>query len=106
MLDQHSGEAVMNSGWCSGQNMRTDHKGDFPAECVYVLPTITRPPEEIVVCSHVHDTDINSFKLGLIFGTKINCFRLVVFFSTNLKSFKLDVFFSTKVNGFKLGVFF
>ena len=99
MLDQHSGEAVMNSGWCSGQNMRTDHKGDFPAECVYVLPTITRPPEEIVVCLYFHDTNIN--KLGLIFGTKINCFRLVVFFSTNIKSFKLDMFFRSKVNCFK-----
>ncbi|KAK7499213.1 hypothetical protein BaRGS_00009473, partial [Batillaria attramentaria] len=48
VLEQHSGENVMNSGWCSGENMRTSHKGDFPAECVYVLPTITRPPEEIL----------------------------------------------------------
>lgn len=49
VLDQHSGENVMNSGWCSGENMRSGNKGDFPAECVYVLPTITRPPEEILV---------------------------------------------------------
>lgn len=29
--------------------MRTQRKGDFPAECVYVLPTITKPPPEILV---------------------------------------------------------
>uniref|UniRef100_A0A1I8FLZ1 MyTH4 domain-containing protein n=1 Tax=Macrostomum lignano TaxID=282301 RepID=A0A1I8FLZ1_9PLAT len=29
----------MNSGWCyGGENYRTGLKGDFPAECVYVLP--------------------------------------------------------------------
>jgi myosin-7 len=48
LLDQDSGEAVMNSGWCYGQCARTERRGDFPAECVYVLPTITRPPPEIL----------------------------------------------------------
>ncbi|XP_025078690.1 myosin-VIIa-like isoform X2 [Pomacea canaliculata] len=48
VLDQFNGEMAMNSGWCSGENIRTAQKGDFPAECVYVLPTITRPPEEIL----------------------------------------------------------
>ncbi|XP_070213118.1 myosin-VIIa-like [Littorina saxatilis] len=48
VLDQQSGENVMNSGWCLGQNVRTNNKGDFPAECVYVLPTITKPPTDIV----------------------------------------------------------
>ncbi|XP_046338016.2 myosin-VIIa-like isoform X1 [Haliotis rufescens] len=48
VLDQQSGETVMNSGWCYGENVKTNKKGDFPAECVYVLPTITRPPTEIL----------------------------------------------------------
>ncbi|CAL1540128.1 unnamed protein product [Lymnaea stagnalis] len=49
ILDQtNSGEMVMNSGWCIGQNVNTNKKGDFPAECVYVLPTITKPPPEIL----------------------------------------------------------
>ena len=38
----------MNSGWCFGENARTGLKGDFPAECVYVLPTMSKPPPEIL----------------------------------------------------------
>nr|XP_006627875.2 PREDICTED: unconventional myosin-VIIa isoform X2 [Lepisosteus oculatus] len=48
LLDQDTGEQVMNSGWAHGINDRTKQKGDFPADCVYVLPTVTRPPSEIV----------------------------------------------------------
>ncbi|MGH0186718.1 UNVERIFIED_CONTAM: hypothetical protein FKN15_022405, partial [Acipenser sinensis] len=48
MLDQDCGEQVMNSGWAHGINDRTKQKGDFPADCVYVLPTATKPPLEIV----------------------------------------------------------
>ncbi|XP_013068549.2 myosin-VIIa-like isoform X2 [Biomphalaria glabrata] len=49
ILDQASnGELVLNSGWCFGQNVNSNKKGDFPAECVYVLPTITKPPQEIL----------------------------------------------------------
>lgn len=48
VLDQQNGETVMNSGWCIGECVRTKKKGDFPAECVYVLPTITKPPQEIL----------------------------------------------------------
>ncbi|KAH3808644.1 hypothetical protein DPMN_137001, partial [Dreissena polymorpha] len=47
-LVQQNGETVMNSGWCVGECMRTLKRGDFPAECVYVLPTITKPPPEIL----------------------------------------------------------
>lgn len=39
----------MNSGWAHGINDRTKQRGDFPADCVYVLPTITRPQYDIVV---------------------------------------------------------
>lgn len=64
VLDQFNGEMAMNSGWCSGENIRTAQKGDFPAECVYVLPTITRPPEEILVCK-VFESSI--FMIYLVF---------------------------------------
>ncbi|XP_068601994.1 unconventional myosin-VIIa-like [Brachionichthys hirsutus] len=48
MLDQDTGEQVLNSGWTHGVNERTGLRGDFPADCVYVLPTMTRPQQEIV----------------------------------------------------------
>uniref|UniRef100_A0A8C9R4M5 Myosin VIIAa n=1 Tax=Scleropages formosus TaxID=113540 RepID=A0A8C9R4M5_SCLFO len=48
ILDQDTGEQVMNSGWAHGINDRTKQKGDFPADCVYVLPTVTRPQHDIV----------------------------------------------------------
>ncbi|XP_063287598.1 unconventional myosin-VIIa isoform X2 [Pelobates fuscus] len=49
ILDQDSGETVMNSGWAHGYNERSKQKGDFPTECVYVMPTVTKPPQEIVL---------------------------------------------------------
>ncbi|KAJ7319927.1 hypothetical protein JRQ81_019438 [Phrynocephalus forsythii] len=48
VLDQDTGENVMNSGWANGVNERTKKKGDFPTDLVYVLPTVTMPPPEIV----------------------------------------------------------
>uniref|UniRef100_A0A672V9S5 Myosin VIIA n=1 Tax=Strigops habroptila TaxID=2489341 RepID=A0A672V9S5_STRHB len=49
VLDQDTGEQVMNSGWANGFNERTKQRGDFPTDSVYVLPTVTMPPLEIVV---------------------------------------------------------
>lgn len=49
MLDQDTGEQVMTSGWAHGINDRTKQRGDFPADCVYVLPIVTRPQPDIVV---------------------------------------------------------
>ncbi|XP_061207361.1 unconventional myosin-VIIa isoform X3 [Neopsephotus bourkii] len=48
VLDQDTGEQVMNSGWANGFNERTKQRGDFPTDAVYVLPTVTMPPLEIV----------------------------------------------------------
>ena len=39
----------MRTGWSYGKCERTQAKGDFPAECVYVLPTLTRPPNKVLV---------------------------------------------------------
>jgi len=51
VLDQLDGDGAnfINSSWCYGECLRTRSSGDFPAECVYVLPTITKPPAEILV---------------------------------------------------------
>jgi myosin-7 len=46
--DENCGETVLTSGWCVGRCERTDDKGDFPAETVYVLPTTTKPPPDIL----------------------------------------------------------
>ena len=49
ILESDTGETVLNSGWCSGICERTGKKGDFPAECVYVLPTIVKPSSDTLV---------------------------------------------------------
>lgn len=54
VLDQDTGEHVMNSGWANGFNERTKQRGDFPTDSVYVLPTVTMPPLEIVVSCLTH----------------------------------------------------
>ncbi|KAI9528569.1 Unconventional myosin-VIIa [Dissostichus eleginoides] len=48
ILDEHSGDQVMTSGWAHGINDRTKLRGDFPADCVYLLPSLTRPQYDIV----------------------------------------------------------
>lgn len=62
MLDEHDGEHVMNSGWAHGVNDRTKQRGDFPADCVYVLPTITKPQYDLVV-SHEAQTSVTDILL-------------------------------------------
>lgn len=49
MEDESTGETVMTSGWCVGYCERTGERGDFPAETVYVLPTLSKPPVDILV---------------------------------------------------------
>lgn len=46
--DSNTGETVQNSGWCVGTCERTEQRGDFPAEAVYVLPCLTKPPTDIL----------------------------------------------------------
>ena len=59
-LESEDGEDIMNTGWCFGECERTKRKGDFPAECVYVLPAITKPPMEVLVrlSMYVISTDV------------------------------------------------
>jgi myosin-7 len=47
-LDNDDGYAVMHSGWCFGRCDRTGQEGDFPANCVYVLPTLVKPSNDVL----------------------------------------------------------
>ena len=48
-LESEDGEDIMSTGLFYGECERTKKKGDFPAECVYVLPAIAKPPMEVLV---------------------------------------------------------
>ncbi|XP_054082258.1 myosin-VIIa [Zeugodacus cucurbitae] len=53
--DESCGESVLNNGWCIGRCERTQERGDFPAETVYVLPTLTKPPQDILALFNVEE---------------------------------------------------
>lgn len=42
-------EPTSHVGWKFGNCIRTGRSGDFPAECVYQIPTLTKPADDIVV---------------------------------------------------------
>lgn len=65
LLDQDISEQVLNSGWAHGVNERTNQKGDFLVDLVYVLPTISRPQDDIVVRGRAVKT---KFGLGTVSG--------------------------------------
>lgn len=48
ILEESTGKDVMNSGWCRGFCERTRQRGDFPSECVYVLPALEKPQKDIL----------------------------------------------------------
>lgn len=51
--EDSTGETVLNNGWCIGRCERSQERGDFPAETVYVLPTLTKPPQDILALFNV-----------------------------------------------------
>ncbi|XP_014089339.2 myosin-VIIa [Bactrocera oleae] len=53
--DESCGESVLNNGWCIGRCERTQERGDFPAETVYVLPTLTKPPVDILALFNIEE---------------------------------------------------
>jgi len=44
----YAGDYVHKSGWVPAKLERTGEKGDVPSECVYVLPTTTKPPPAVL----------------------------------------------------------
>ncbi|XP_055300601.1 myosin-VIIa isoform X1 [Sitodiplosis mosellana] len=53
--EDNTGETVLNNGWCIGRCERTEDRGDFPAETVYVLPTLTKPPQDILALFSIEE---------------------------------------------------
>lgn len=72
VLDQDTGEQVLNSGWAHGVNERSKQRGDFPADCVYVLPTMIHPQQELVVRSL---TWIANLGLGMYYFVSVEFFE-------------------------------
>ena len=49
VMENETGESVLNSSWCNGTSERTGKTGDFPTEVVYIIPTLDKPTSEIMV---------------------------------------------------------
>uniref|UniRef100_A0AAR2LT24 Myosin VIIAb n=1 Tax=Pygocentrus nattereri TaxID=42514 RepID=A0AAR2LT24_PYGNA len=64
LLDEHTGEHVLTSGWAHGVNDRTKKRGAFPADSVYVLPTVTRPQYDIALVTMSKDQRKDSISLS------------------------------------------
>ncbi|CAF3927592.1 unnamed protein product, partial [Rotaria magnacalcarata] len=47
------------TGTFSGSNERTGSTGEFPSECVYILPTLSKPPQDILQIFALQWTDTN-----------------------------------------------
>lgn len=62
VLDQDTGEQVLHSGWAHGINERSKQRGDFPADCVYVLPTMIHPQPELVVRTFTWVVNFGEFR--------------------------------------------
>lgn len=64
--EDSTGETVLNNGWCIGCNERTQERGDFPAETVYVLPTLTKPPQDILALFSVENAPHHGRRLSTV----------------------------------------
>jgi len=53
VLDEPAGAEFNSNGWCSGVHDRTGNTGEFATECVFVLPTLSKPPQDIVVSAQL-----------------------------------------------------
>uniref|UniRef100_H2YRX1 Myosin VIIA n=1 Tax=Ciona savignyi TaxID=51511 RepID=H2YRX1_CIOSA len=48
VLNQPAGADFNSSAWRPGRNERTGVSGDFPTDCVYVIPTLVKPLDDLV----------------------------------------------------------
>ena len=44
-----TGETLMKTMWCSGTNERNKKEGEFPLDSLYILPTLSKPSQDILV---------------------------------------------------------
>uniref|UniRef100_H2YRX4 Myosin VIIAb n=1 Tax=Ciona savignyi TaxID=51511 RepID=H2YRX4_CIOSA len=47
VLNQPAGADFNSSAWRPGRNERTGVSGDFPTDCVYVIPTLVKPLDDL-----------------------------------------------------------
>lgn len=66
ILDEgYTGDHVEKSGWIPATIEKTGENGDVPTECVYVLPSLTKPPAAILnLFSHDINIDDNIRNYG------------------------------------------
>jgi myosin-7 len=74
--DDSTGETAMNTGWCVGRSATTKERGDFPAEAVYILPCLSRPPPEILAlftgdgtAGNIHSSKHLTWPEGFFYST-------------------------------------
>ncbi|CAF3514389.1 unnamed protein product [Rotaria sp. Silwood1] len=66
-LSIHRGDLIIleedsrtnQTGTFFGYNERTGSTGEFPSECVYILPTLSKPPQDILQIFALQWTDVN-----------------------------------------------
>ena len=49
LLDETAQESL-KADWMYGRLIRTGACGAFPFDCVYIIPTCEKPPEDFLVC--------------------------------------------------------
>ena len=60
MLDEPAGDNLLASSWASGTNSTSAQTGDFPTDCVWVLPTLTKPHPDTVAMFKLSRSELES----------------------------------------------
>ena len=76
-----NGATLQKSGWCVGTNERTGRETDWPLEWLHLVPTLTRPTDEVLdllakeagvtgqQCDHLTLIQILDFRRQVVAGT-------------------------------------
>ena len=91
-LEADDGYSVMHSGWCFGKCDRTGEEGDFPANCVYVLPAIVRPSKEVLALFQDQSSDGSEAVLQSVDGQRAEGERVGVNEKYSIEEFAMDHF--------------
>eukprot|EP00039_Didymoeca_costata_P032095 m.36807 g.36807 ORF g.36807 m.36807 type:complete len:2189 (+) comp9188_c0_seq1:109-6675(+) len=91
-LEADDGYSVMHSGWCFGKCDRTGEEGDFPANCVYVLPAITRPSKEVLALFQDQTADGSEAVLTSVDGQRAEGERGNINENYSLEEYAMEYF--------------
>lgn len=72
------GEFPQQRGWIMGENKRTKQKGAVPVDAILILPTLSRPTNEVMVWRHQRKLHHSIFIMGTKQG-KLSCCLIVCF---------------------------